>query len=456
MTGAEAVDVVVVGAGPAGLAAADATSARGLSVRLIDEQPAPGGQVWRGAESARRAHGILARPGVRHAAGATIVDAGAPGGAVRVAWLGSHADGRGLRETAARALVIATGATERPVLFPGATLPGVMGVGAVQAALKQSGIVPGGPGVVLAGQGPLLLLALAQVLGAGGSVDAVLDLAPPGASRGAARLLPAALVSDAPLLARGAWLLARARARRTRWHRGIERLHALGDECVEEVAFRERGRERRLPCRLLAVHDGVVPATQLGRLVGLEHRWIGGQEAFAPVVDAHGRASQGVWVAGDGAGIAGATLAAISGRLAGLDVARVLAGAGAEREMAVLRRRARRRGPARTYLDRLHAPLPVLRHADDGTILCRCEAVSLGEVRRAVAAGAAGPNRVKVFTRCGMGACQGRLCANPLTRVLAAETGAAPEALGTLRIRPPLKPVLIADYLGLDPEAEPT
>ena len=93
-------------------------------------------------------------------------------------------------------------------------------------------------------------------------------------------------------------------------------------------------------------------------------------------------------------------------------------------------------------------------HADDGTVVCRCEAVTLKEVRRAVAAGATGPNRVKTFTRCGMGACQGRFCSNALTRILAETTGASPAEVGALRIRPPLKPVAIADYLGIPHPAE--
>ena len=441
MTGAEERDAVVVGAGPAGLAAAGALAKHGLSVRLIDEQPAAGGQIWRGGGPAAALAAARA-PGVDHAAGSAVIDAEA-GGPVEVAWLGPE----GVRETRARALVIATGAAERPVLFPGATLPGVMGAGAVQAAMKGAGLVPHGPGVVLAGQGPLLLLVLAQIRRMGGSVDAVLDLAPQGVWRRAAPLLPAAGLADAPTLLRGLGLLAGAgRAAR---HHGVTRLRALGCDAVEEVAFEARGRERRLPCRLLAVHDGVIPATQLPRLLGLPHEWREDQAAFAPRRDANGRAGEAVWIAGDSAGIAGWQAAALSGRLAGLDAAAALGRP--VRGRGGLRPRIRSRAPARAFIDAAFPPLPVAAHAHDATVICRCEAVTVGEVRRAVAAGATGPNRVKTFTRCGMGACQGRGCANPLTRLLAAETGRPEAELGALRIRPPLKPVTIADWLGLDP-----
>jgi NADPH-dependent 2,4-dienoyl-CoA reductase/sulfur reductase-like enzyme len=436
-------DAVVVGAGPAGLAAAGALAGRSLSVRLIDEQPAAGGQIWRGGGPSR-ALAAASAAGVDHAPGATVIDADA-GDAVEVAWLGAG----GVRETRARALVIATGAMERPVLFPGATLPGVMGVGAVQAALKGAGLVPGGPGVVLAGQGPLLLLALAQVLRAGGSVDAVLDLAPPGALRRAAPLLPRAAISDPVALARGAALL--AGGRRVARHRGVGGLRALGEERVEAVAFEAGGVRHELPCRLLAVHDGVIPNVQLARLLGLPHGWRAGQGAFAPRLDPNGRAADAVWVAGDGGGIAGAEAAGLSGRLARLDAARALGrGAPMRGGEGGLRRRIAGGRPARRFLDGLFAPLPVLAHAGDDTLVCRCEAVTLGEIRAAMASGATGPNRVKTFTRCGMGACQGRQCSNPLTRILAAGTGADPDALGALRIRPPLVPVTIADFLGSD------
>ena len=443
MSGPEARDLVVVGAGPAGLAASGAAAERGLTVRLIDEQPAAGGQIWRGG-GPRAALAAAGAPGVAHAAGAAVLEASLEDG-VEVAWLGLE----GVRETRARALVIATGATERPVLFPGATLPGVMGAGGVQAAMKGAGLVPYGPGVVLAGQGPLLLLVLAQILARGGSVDAVLDLAPRGALRAALPAFPQAAASDAGTLARGAWLL--ARSRRAAWHRGVRKLRAEGDERVEAVAFEAEGRAVRLPCRLLAVHDGVIPATQLPRLLDLPHDWHEAQAAFAPRRDGHGRAGEAVWVAGDGAGIAGAEAAALSGRLAGLDVAHAL-GRPAEGR-AALRRRIARRAPARAFLDRAFRPLPVLAMADEDTVLCRCEAVTVGEVRAAVASGAIGPNRVKTHTRCGMGACQGRLCANPLTRLVAAETGRPEAELGALRVRPPLKPVTIADYLGTEPGA---
>ena len=486
----ETVDAVIVGAGPAGLAATAALAGHGFTVRLIDEQPAVGGQIWRGATSgptgstaltgarevrvARTAAEARGLPGVAYAAGATVIDARTGGktggetgdGAVEVTWLASGrtsgagapaAPSRGLHDTRARALVVATGAAERPLLFPGATLPGVMGVGAVQGAMKQSRLVPDGPGVVLAGHGPLLALTLRQIRRLGGRPDAVLDLAPAASSPRARLALAGDLVraarADPVLLARGIALLSAGRG--VPRHADVRALRAHGERAVEGISFESGGERHELPCRLLAVHDGVVPNVQLTRLLGLEHRWHAGQQAFVPVTGETGRAGgRAVWIAGDGGGIAGAPLATSRGRLAGLDVVLALRASTvspadeASVEVHRLRRAIARRLPARRLVDRLYPALPIGRHATPGTIVCRCEAVTLETIERAIAAGAIGANRVKTFTRCGMGACQGRGCSNALTRIVAERLGIEPDVAGALRVRPPLKPTLIGDYLA--------
>lgn len=456
-------DIVVVGAGPAGLAAAATAAGLGLSVTLIDEQPALGGQVWRGLERRgpvtaddRTGLALMAEAraaGVVPLRGATVFDVGFDGGvdgdAPTVAWLAADGVGR----VAARALILATGAMERPLPFPGWTLPGVLGVGALQAALKTGGLVPN-DGLVLAGQGPLLLLYLEQLLAAGGRVAAILDTTPPGRSlTEAARLLPAALAADPATLARGSLLMARRLASGIPLHRGLLRMTAEGTDRVTSVRFADAGGEHVLPCAVLAVHDGVIPNTQVTRMLRLDHEWHDAARCFAPVTDAHGRSSRaGVWVAGDGAGIAGAAAAVAAGRLAALDAARAIGrldAAGFQaRAAAPLKRRAAAR-TLRRFLDALDPPRDPVAWLADDTVVCRCEEITAGEIRTAIAGGAAGPNRVKTATRCGMGACQGRMCGPVLTQLVARATG-RPEALvGALRIRPPLKPVPMAALAAL-------
>lgn len=447
---AERADLAIVGAGPAGLAAAATAAGIGLRVIVLDEQAGPGGQVWRNLERRggdRAGIDLLRRVRASDAmlrSRTTVVDVGFKGDEPAVTWL----DGDRVGRTTARALILATGAMERAVPFPGWTLPGVMGVGALQTALKSGGLVPDPQdgGLVIAGRGPLVLLYLSQVLAAGGTVSAILDTAAPGRSLPAvAHRLPAALFGDAASFGRGAMLLARRALSRVPVHRGVRRLVAEGAERVEAVRFTDATGDHVLPCSVLGLHDGVVPNTQIGRLLRLDHEWRAGQRCFAPVTDDYGRASRpGVWVAGDGAGIEGAEAAQIAGRLAALDAARVIGvlsePAFANQAPSLLRRRAGLQ-MGRRFLDALDPPRDPAADLADSTIVCRCEEVTAGEIRTVVAAGAGDPNQVKTATRCGMGACQGRMCGPVLSQIVARETGRPVADIGALRIRPPLKPV---------------
>lgn len=453
-------DVVIVGAGPSGLAAAAVCGGHGLSTSLLDDQPTPGGQIWRSAEAVAdrplpalaktykgaRAAIDAARKSVTLHRSAHVLDVSADR---TVLWLDRSNGTPRLTETPAKALILATGAAERPVPFPGWTLPGVMGAGALQVALKQGGLVPGGP-IVLAGQGPLLLLVLDQLSSVGANVVAVLDFAVGGAAGAAKPLLNAAL-ADRTLLAEGARLLMSRKRSGVPVVRGVKALRAVGGNILEAVEVEDgKGRHHRFEATTLAVHDGVIANTQLTRLMNLPHSWRESDAAFAPDVGPTFRAVEGVWVVGDGAGIGGAALASLRGEIAGLQVVAELTGKNTEHPLQAATARAQRLAKARPLVETLYPARPVSAFAEDDTVLCRCEGVTFGAVRAAVSSGATGPNRVKAFTRCGMGPCQGRMCANPLTRLMAEAMKTPPQAVGALRIRPPLKPILVGDYLTLD------
>lgn len=449
------VPLVILGAGPAGMAAAAEARARGLEALLLDENAAPGGQVHRAVggfyRPERGAPGATqAAEGLRLIEGLNASGAEARFGAtlwaieedLTVTW----SEGGVAHQVRAGALLLCPGATERPVPIPGWTLPGVMGVGAAQILLKSAGMLPEGR-VWLAGQGPLMWLYAAQVLAKGGTLAGLLDLSPPGAWKRAALHLPRALAAPW-YLAQGAGWMRRVRRAGVPVIR-VRELSAEGADRLTHIAFDGR----REAADLLLLHDGVVPNTQITRaLQGCAHAWDRAQACLRPVLDAFGNTTRaGVLVAGDAGGVGGARAAALSGRIAALEVARRLGLMSEEQRDAaagpLLLRRDVELAP-RPFLDALYPPLPAARIADE-TILCRCEEVTAGRVRAATALGAQGPNQLKAYLRAGMGACQGRVCGPAVQAVMAAARGVDPASLDGLRTRFPTKPVTVGELASL-------
>ena len=440
-------DVAIIGAGPAGMAAAIEARAQGLAVLVADENAAPGGQVFRAAEAAAADAAV----GPEIAPGLPLIAAfRASGAAYRpgtTLWHLDPAEGAlslsaaGRTETVeARRIILATGAQERPVPIPGWTLPGVMGAGAAQILLKTAGAVPAGR-LVLAGQGPLLWL-LAVQLARAGAPPLVLETRQGGIAAALARA-GGGLWTGRHMLAKGLALMAEARRAGIRVVTGVRDLRAEGTDRVEQVRW-DGG---SAPCDTLLLHEGVIPATQVSRAIGLDHAWDAAQGCWRPVVDAFGAAGSGrIAVAGDGAGIGGWEAAVAAGRLAGLDAARRLGALGedrfAARAAAPLAAHAKALA-LRPFLDALYAPSPEVLRPADATIACRCEEVTAGDIRAAARLGATGPNQLKAYLRCGMGPCQGRLCAPTVAGLIAEVRGLAPGEVPPLRPRAPYKPITV-------------
>jgi NADPH-dependent 2,4-dienoyl-CoA reductase/sulfur reductase-like enzyme len=456
------IDLLVVGAGPAGMAAAVAARQAGLSVTVVDDQPAPGGQIWRAVEM------VAASPRA-----AVLGDAFKAGAASAAAFRasGAHYEAGtqlwqiepGFRAFVtregqasvieARAIVLATGAQERPVPFPGWTLPGVLTVGAAQILLKTSGQVPARP-VWIAGSGPLVLLYMKQLLDAGGQIAGFLDTTPPGRLMTALPHLPRALGKAGDLIKGLGWSLA------LRWSgvkvvRHVADLAAEGNERIEAIRYcTASGVEARVPAELLLIHEGVIPSIHPALALGCAVEWSTAQACYVPTLDGWGESSvPGVFIAGDGAGIAGAKAAELRGALAGIKVAISagrLAPAAADERAGPLRRKLASELALRPFLDALCAPRPQVFAPADETLVCRCEEVTAGEIRALAQVGRPGPNQVKAFTRAGMGPCQGRQCGYTVSHILAAVEKRPVDEVGFYRVRPPLKPVTLGELASLD------
>jgi NADPH-dependent 2,4-dienoyl-CoA reductase/sulfur reductase-like enzyme len=448
-------DVAVVGAGPAGLAAATVTARAGFSTILFDEQSAPGGQIYRAiTETPLKKRAVL---GDDYWHGETLVRefraSGAEHRASTVVWSLSRereiavSAAGAAAVTRAKRVILATGALERPFPIPGWTLPGVMTVGAAQILLKSSGLVPEGR-IVLAGCGPLLWLLAWQYLNAGVKIETILDTTERGAYAKAAKLAPQFLGS--PYFTKGLKLMAVAR-RHVRVIGGVTELRAEGAGRVESVVCRTaRGGAWRMPVDTLLVHQGIVPNVNLANSGGIAHRWDEAQLCWTPVLDDYGNTSiEGIAVAGDGAGIGGARAAEERGRLAAIAAVRVLKPGASIPDEGAVRRSLAKHMRGRGFLDVLYRPADQFRIPSGDTIVCRCEEVTAQQIIDTVALGCTGPNQMKSFLRCGMGPCQGRLCGLTVTELIAAARRVAPSEVGYYRLRPPVKPITLAELAAM-------
>ncbi len=442
-------DLVVIGGGPAGLAAASTAARAGLSTVLFDENSGVGGQIYRGiTTNPVKNRAIL---GNDYWAGTTLATEARGSGALivngatvwsldRTLTVGVSMGGQA-RMLQAKRVIIATGSLERPFPIPGWTLPGVMTAGGAQTLLKAQGLVPNGR-TVMAGNGPLLWLLAAQILRAGGKIEAIFDTTTALNWLRAAMYLPDFLLS--PYFKKGLALVREVKAK-VPVH-GANEIAAAGTDKLKEVVVDGR----RIPADLLLLHQGVVPNVNLAIAAGVAHRWNKRQLCFVPVLDADFQSSvSGIAVAGDGAGIAGGTAAAERGRIAAIAAVRALRPDAKVPDPQNVRQRLQREEMGRAFLDELYRPVDELRRPEGDTIACRCEEVTAQQIRETAAMGCEGPNQMKAFLRCGMGPCQGRLCGLTVTELIAEERGTTPDEVGYYRLRPPVKPITLAELASL-------
>ena len=411
----EYADLLIIGAGPAGMAAALAAAPSGARIVLLDDNPLPGGQIWRDGPQAnlpnlarQMRERLEACSNIRRHSGTRVIACAGP-----KQLLVEDADRGWL--IGYDKLILCTGARELLLPFPGWTLPGVTGAGGLQALIK-GGLPVQDERIVIAGSGPLLLASAATAKHNGARVLRIAEQASAAAVAGFAAQLPRwpnKLMQSVTLFDR-------------HYRTGTHVLAALGNERLEGVRLQQQGKIVELECDRLACGFGLIPNTQLGQALGCE---LDGQAIAVDAWQTTRRADH--YAAGECTGFGGSELALVEGAIAGhaavgdLDSAR-----------ALWPRRARWQGFANA-LNKAFTLDPQLKSlAQPDTLVCRCE-----DVPYAALAGHTDWREAKLASRCGMGACQGRVCGGALQHLFGWQPSAP---------RPPFSPARIETLLCLD------
>ena len=426
MNSAERCDLLIVGAGPAGMAAALAAAPTGMAITIVDDNIHPGGQIWRDGPGvtlpplARQHRDALARhPNIRLLCGTRVVGLGGPAAPGDAPTLLLEDAGRGWAQHSQR-LILCNGARELLLPFPGWTLPGVTGAGGLQALIK-GGVSVKGQRIVVAGTGPLLLAAADTARKAGAQVIRIAEQAPWQALAAFTLQLPrwpAKALQATTLLNR-------------HWRTSSHVLQALGQGQLESVQMQRGNSHETLTCDRLACGFGLVPNTQMGQLLGctLNNRLGLQVDSLMATSVPH------VYAAGECTGFGGSERALAQGA-----IARYAAAGDTARAQALRPTLARWQG----FADLLHTQFQltdaVRQLATPDTLVCRCEDVPLRDLQART-----GWIDAKLHTRCGMGACQGRVC------------GAATQALFGWTPAPPrhlLEPVRIGTLAQPQPSTD--
>ncbi len=456
---ADNIDLLIVGAGPAGLGAAISAQACGLDVAVVDEYATIGGQIFRNIhmpcieqvldrrtlETGRTLVHDFEASGVKFYPNTTV-------------WGMEHSEVfckslSEVKKISASKILFATGGYERPVPFKGWTLPGVYTAGAAEMLFRSGGELPGKKEpVVLCGNGPLLLALAVHLIEHDVPILAWLDTGKI-SNKLTASVHMGRIFQDMPYFKHGMHLALEIIKARVPIITGITQVEACGSENVEKVVYVKNGKSHELVASTLIRHEGIIPRIQIPNALDMELAWDNVQRYWYPKTDKFGRTSlNNVYITGDNMFVHGGEAAIWKGYVCGYKIAEDLGVVPSSEIQAKSQEYLQKMDllcKARDYLRYVFAPNPQVFNIPDDTLICRCECVTAGEIRKAVKEGFTNPREVKIATRAGMGVCQGRSCGVAMAEIIAQTTGNNVENVGILKSRQPFSPVTLADYCAL-------
>lgn len=451
-------DLVIIGAGPAGMSAAVQAAGLKLKTLVIDRQQNPGGQIFHsvGQADANKLHELgrdysRGRELVRQFSSSCVEFL--PSSSVWHLSPGRvyvSSDGVS-RELETRHILIATGGMERPVPIPGWTLPGVLGAGAADVLLKSASLVDEGP-VILCGNGPLILQTAVHLRHFGIPVAGVVMTNSLPQTASAVTRLPGALQRPGYLchgIGMAAQTLLKTRVYPSARKPGISKTGELFTLEFETLF----GKRKTLEGSSVLLHNGVISETRITRLARLEHVWDAEQRYWHVRTDDWGTSSlEGIAVAGDCAGVLGADASMASGTLAALETARKL-GRITETERDALGETARgslRRCRAmQPFLDKVFFPVAETLCPEDDAVVCRCEGLTAAVLKDYLRAGLYSEDALKAQSRCGMGHCQGRMCSSAAAELIAQAHGIPLETITPFHAQMPLNPTSFGEIAAM-------
>ncbi len=449
-------DIAIIGAGPAGMTAAITASEAGANVIILDDKSKAGGQIYRNANSSPLRNPSVFGPDYQkgqqliksfEACKARVIYEAnvwhvSPSGEIL------FSQNKATKSLTANEILISSGAMERPFPISGWHLPGVMSAGSAQVMLKSDGLVK--DNAVFIGTGPLLYLIVAQYLRFGVKVKALVDTTPKDAYLRSFAYF-SGILYQLPTLKKGIGLLREIHKSRIPIYKHVKNLKITGEIRVEVVEFLSNGQRHKINTEHAFLHQGIIPNLNLTQSINLEHSWNTQQLSWQVTLNEWGQSSiKNISVAGDAGSIIGADGAELTGKISILNQLYRL-GYLSENARNIrsspLLKKIDKLNKFRRFLDEHYRPIIENRQPDDlQTIVCRCEEVTVAELKEGFNKGAHDPNELKSLTRCGMGPCQGRQCGHTVSELLSKWQNEPIEGIGYYRIRSPLRLLTLSEF----------